>query len=304
MDVIKRDGSKEKFNSEKINSAILKAFKACNYTLNELEKNAITDFCYTLEAASSDGVDVESIQDKVEHFLASRKEWFDVTKAFILYREKHKEARIISEKLGYIHKYVNSSKAGADLSNTDDNANSSQKNAANLDGELHKDTNRIIQRKLIKELLEEIGSPFKDDYIKDLVHHILYQHDETGLMKPYCSAYTMYPLLIDGTSNIDGTKNHAPKHLSSFVGQFQNLVFLLSSQKKGAGAYGEFFNFFSYFCEKEWGENYWQKEDIVITNEHCKEKRTIGSTIDQYFQSITHYINQPSGNRGSQSPLN
>ena len=102
---------------------------------------------------------------------------------------------------------------------------------------------------------------------------------------------------------MDGTKNHAPHHLSSFCGQFQNLVFLLSAQKKGAGAYGEFFNFFSYFCEKEWGLEYYKKEDVVITNEHCLEQRTIGQTIDQYFQSVTHYINQPAGNRSYQSPF-
>ena len=156
----------------------------------------------------------------------------------------------------------------------------------------------------MKELLAEINSPYRDQYIKDLEHHIFYQHDEScPILKPYCSAYTLYPLLVDGTTNIDGTKNHAPHHLSSFCGQFQNLVFLLSAQKKGAGAYGEFFNFFSYFCEKEWGKEYYKKEDVIITNEHCLEQKTIGQTIDQFFQSITHYINQPAGNRGYQSPF-
>ena len=42
---------------------------------------------------------------------------------------------------------------------------------------------------------------------------------------------------------------------------------------------------------------------MIITNEHCLEQRTIGDTIDQYFQSITHYINQPAQNRGYQSPF-
>lgn len=204
----------------------------------------------------------------------------------------------------YIHKYADSDDSATNLSNTDDNANSNKKNAATLEGELYKDTSRIIQRSQMKELLAEIESPYRDQYVKDLEHHILYQHDESSpIIKPYCSAYTLYPLLVDGTNNVDGTKNHAPHHLGSFVGQFQNLVFLLSAQKKGAGAYGEFFNFFSYFCEKEWGENYYQKADMVITNEHCLQQRTIGSTIDQYFQSVTHYINQPAGNRGYQSPF-
>ena len=302
MFVIKRNGSKEEFKVEKIENAILKAFKACKEPLSDRDKMTISTFCVDLEVAELE-MTVENIQDSVERFLLQKDKWFEVGKAYMLYREQHKQARIISEKLKYIHKYVDSNESATNLSNTDDNANSNKKNSATLEGELHKDTNRIIQRSQMKELLAEIGSPYRDQYVKDLEHHIIYQHDETGaIIKPYCSAYTLYPLLVDGTSSVDGTKNHAPHHLSSFCGQFQNLVFLLSAQKKGAGAYGEFFNFFSYFCEKEWGLEYYKKEDVVITNEHCLEQRTIGQTIDQYFQSVTHYINQPAGNRGYQSP--
>ena len=307
MKVIKRNGTQEEFNPEKIENAILKAFDAKRYLLTPSEKKAISQFCIKLaEDGEKQKLEptVEEIQNIVEKFLMCESKWFNVAKAYMLYREKHKQARVISEKLKYIHKYVDSNDSATNLSNTDDNANSNKKNSATLEGELHKDTNRIIQRSQMKELLAEIGSPYRDQYVKDLEHHIIYQHDETGaILKPYCSAYTLYPLLVDGTNNVDGTKNKAPKYLSSFVGQFQNLIFLLSAQKKGAGAYGEFFNFFSYFCEKEWGENYWQKADVIITNEHCHHKRTIGSTIDQYFQSITHYINQPAGNRSYQSPF-
>ena len=306
MLIVKRNGTKEEFNPEKIEEAILKAFKACNYSIGEVDRRNITEFINnlgngvlaTMDNPVKEEIPVESIQDKVEKFLCKR--WFPVGKAYMLYREKHKRAR----KLRYIHKYINSKESATNLSNTDDNANSSIKNSVTLEGELYKDDSREVQRSQMKELLKEINSPYRDQYIKDLEHHIIYQHDETGpILKPYCSAYTLYPLLVDGTSKIDGSKNKAPKYLSSFCGQFQNLVFLLSAQKKGAGAYGEFFNFFSYFCEKEWGKKYYEKADVIITNEHCLEQRTIGQTIDQYFQSITHYINQPAGNRGYQSPF-
>lgn len=302
MTVVKRDGSKEEFNPKKIENAILKAFKACGYPLSTDEEGEIYTFCLDI-AHKGDELPVEKIQDYVEKFLMGNNRWFEIAKAYILYREQHKQARIISKKLKYIHEYVDSNDSATNLSNTDDNANASIKTAATMEAELYKDTNRLIQRSMMKELLAEINSLYRDQYVKDLENHIFYQHDETGLMKPYCSAYTLYPLLVNGTSSVDGTKNHAPKHLSSFIGQFQNLVFLLSAQKKGAGAYGEFFNFFSYFCEKEWGVNYYLKEDIIVTTKHCHEKKSIGSTIDQYFQSVTHYINQPAGNRGNQSPF-
>lgn len=302
MQVIKRDGSKEEFNPQKIETAILKAFGACDYELDSHERGVITEFCEKF-GIYKDGTTVEEIQDAVEKFLITN--WFKVGKTYMLYREHHKQARLISEKLKYIHKYADSNDSATNLSNTDDNANSSQKNVASLESEVYKDINRIIQRNEMKRLLAEINSPYRDQYVKDLEHHIIYTHDEASspVQKPYCSAYSLYPLLVDGTTNVDGTLNHAPKHLSSFCGQFQNLVFLLSAQKKGAGAYGEFFNFFSYFCEKEWGWNYYEKSDVIVDNEHCLKKRTIGDIIDQYFQSVTHYINQPAQNRGYQSPF-
>lgn len=304
------NGTKEEFNPEKIEGAILKAFKECNYRISEMDRRNITEFIDSLSNGSlatmddpvKEEISVECIQNKVEKFLCKR--WFPVGKTYILYREQHKKARLIKAKLQYIHKYTDSNDSATNLSNTDDNANSNEKNAATLEGELYKDLSRTIQRSQVKELLDEIKSPYRDQYVKDLEHHIIYQHDEScPVLKPYCSAYTLYPLLVDGTTNVDGTKNHAPHHLSSFCGQFQNLVFLLSAQKKGAGAYGEFFNFFSYFCEKEWGLNYWQKPDLVVTNEYNLEQETIGMIIDQHFQSVTHYLNQPAGNRGYQCPF-
>lgn len=304
MQVIKRDGTLEEFNSDKIYTAILNALKAT--TKHEIPKRTLTEirkFSHTFGYSKED-LSVEFIQDSIEKWLMT-KGWFNTARAYILYREEHKKARLIRDKIKYIHNYSSSNKSATNLSNTDDNANSSQKNVASLESEVYKDINRIIQRNEMKSLLAEINSPYKDDYIRDVEHHIIYPHDEASspVKKPYCSAYTLYTLLVDGTTNVDGTRNHAPRHLSSFCGQFQNLVFLLSAQKKGAGAYGEFFNFFDYFCRKEWGDQYYTKEDVIITNEHCLERRTIGQTIDQYFQSITHYINQPAQNRGYQSPF-
>jgi len=303
MQVIKRDGSEQEFCIDKIVNAVKKANSSVNQ-VDQMSENDIFDLVSDVKALIGEvgSIDVESIQNIIERKLMERG-WYAVAKDYILYRESHKRSRFMDEKLNYIYNYIDSDDSATNLSNTDDNANSSKKTVSTMEGELYKNTNRDIQRRIMKRLLKKIKSPYVDQYVEDLEHNILYQHDETGLLKPYCSAYTLYPMHIDGTSNIDGTKNKAPKHLSSFVGQFQNLVFLLSAQKKGAGAYGEFFNFFSYYCEKEWGCDYYKREDEVVTSDTCLHKMTIGSTIDQYFQSITYYINQPASNRGWQSPF-
>ena len=303
-----------------------------------------------------DNKHVEEIQDIVEEWLFTNG-FAKIGREYILYREEHKKARIIREKLDYINTYIQTHDSASNLSNTDANANSSLKNITSLESEIYKDTNRLIQRQRMRELLSEINSPYRDNYIKDINNHIIYQNDEASspVQKPYCSAYSLYPLILDGTNGLDGTKNTAPKHLSSFCGQFCNLVFLLSAQKKGAGAYAEFFNFFDYFCKKDFGNDYinhvndfyciggklrtlldksnkWinnldvlrtcdfendelnqMRDDIVYeldnkTNYVQGDDRgvgslTIGNMIDQYFQQITYYINQPAQNRGWQSPF-
>ena len=162
MYVIKRDGTKEKFNSNKIEEAIFKAFQACSKKISPTMLGKIREFI-VLEFKNNgkEEIPVEDIQDKVEMFLCKECS-FEVGKAYILYREQHKQARLIKGKLQYIHKYTESNDAATNLSNTDDNANSNIKNAATLEGELYKDISRIIQRSQMKELLMEIGSPYRD----------------------------------------------------------------------------------------------------------------------------------------------
>ena len=190
MYITKRDGSKEEFNRNKIITAIQKAYVSCyglNYNVGEHGYNEVLNELFKINFTKAQAI--EDIQNVVEDILMR----YDhrVAKAFIIYRDKHKQARLIAQKLKYIHKYINSNDSATNLSNTDDNANSNKKSIASLDNELYKDTNRLVQRAQMKELLASIKSPYKDDYIKDLEHHVIYQHDETGGLKPYCSAYTL-----------------------------------------------------------------------------------------------------------------
>ena len=144
-----------------------------------------------------------------------------------------------------------------------------------------------------------------NQYLKDLDNHIIYAHDESSfpVVMPYCSAYSLYQLLLDGVGNIDGVTPFAPKNLDSFCGQFVNLVFLLASQVKGAVAFGGLFVAFNYYCAKEWGEDYYKIKDKNIFTTVNKTQRTIEGQIIQYFQQIIWGINQPAGNRSSQSPF-
>lgn len=299
MTVIKRDGTKEEFKIDKIIKAVDSAFNAVKQTMPQYLINMINALFSQLEG---DTIDVEEIQDKIENLLMNDK-FFDVAKAYILYREKHKEDRILKERLSYMMDYIKSNNNAATSSEEDSNANVSLKNVANLKGETFKNLNRRLQRIWMKNKLKELYPEVAKQYELDLEHHIIYTHDESSFPVPtnYCEAVSLYPLLINGTSSMDGLKTTPPKNLSSFCGQLINLTFLLAAQCKGAVAFGEFFNFFDYFCVKEWGENYIDNLDLIVTN--YNKKRTIKDTILQAFQHIIYSWNQPAGNRDFQSPF-
>ena len=301
MQVIKRDGSIEEFNIDKIISAVEKAFKSCNKKMPQYLYDMLGALFSTLEG---DTIGIEEIQNKVEDVLMNDKH-FDVAKSYIIYREQHKQARFIRERIDYMNEYSQSNSNAATSSETDGNSNVSIKNVANLEGEVYKTTNRIIQRQRMKDKLKQVFPEVAKQYEKDINHHIIYIHDEasTPVLKNYCMAVSLYPLMEHGTSTMDGLLASAPKNIDSFCGQFVNLVFLLSSQCKGAVGFGEFFNFFDYYCAKEWGNNYHLKEDVIIDGDNKISKKTIGQKIEQYFQQIVYSMNQPAGNRSYQSPF-
>ena len=296
--VIKRNGNLESFDLSRIEKAMTKAFNSCGI---EPKEEVIKDIANNVEIW--DEISVEDIQDQVEELLMDY-DYPKVAKEYILYRNKHNETRFIKERIDYMNKYSQSSDNAATSSETDANANVTMKNVANLEGEVYKTTNRIIQRQRMKDKLKELFPEVANQYEKDLNHHIIYTHDEasTPVLKNYCEAVSLYPLMTEGVGTLDGVTPFAPNNLDSFCGQFVNAAFLLASQCKGAVAFGSFFVAFNYYCVKEWGNNYYNKTDCIVTSEHCSKKKTIEDAIIQAFQQCVWGINQPAGNRGYQSP--
>ena len=301
MQVVKRDGSIEEFNVDKIISAVEKAFKSCNKKMPQYLYDMIGALFGTLEG---DTIGIEEIQNKVEDVLMNDKH-FDVAKSYIIYREQHKQARFIRERIDYMNEYSQSNENAATSSETDANANVTMKNVANLEGEVYKTTNRVIQRQRMKDKLNEMYPEVAKKYEEDLNSHIIYTHDEatTPVLKQYCMAVSLYPLMMEGVGNIDGITPTPPNDLQSFSGQVTNLIFLLSSQCKGAVAVGEYFIALNYYIVQEFGPNWYEKLDVVTTTDHCSKQRTIRDAIYKAFKQFIYGVNQPAGNRSYQSPF-
>lgn len=301
MQVVKRDGSIEEFNVNKIISAVEKAFKSCNKKMPQYLYDMLGALFDTLEG---DTIDIEEIQNKVEDVLMSDKH-FDVAKSYIIYREKHNQARYIRERIDYMNEYSQSDENAATSSETDSNANVTMKNVANLEGEVYKTTNRVIQRQRMKDKLNEMYPEVAKKYEEDLNSHIIYTHDEatTPVLKQYCMAVSLYPLMTEGVGNIDGITPAPPNDLQSFSGQVTNLIFLLSSQCKGAVAVGEYFIALNYYIVQEFGSNWYDKLDAVTATDHCLHSRTVRDAVYKAFKQFIYGVNQPAGNRSYQSPF-
>ena len=289
--IIKRDGKKELFTIDKIKNAISKAFLAVGaFATEETLSNILS------RLRVHNGATVEDIQNQVETALMAEG-YYQVAKAFILYRHQHTEDRETQQRLDFMMNYVQASNA-AEGSKFDANANVEHKNIATLIGELPKQGFIRLNRRLLTERIKQMfGKELSDRYMQLLNQHFIYKNDETNLAN-YCASITMYPWLIGGTKSIGG--NATPPHnLKSFCGGFINMVFMVSSMLSGACATPEFLMYMNYFIEQEYGPDYYKRADEVV--DMSLKRRTIDKVITDCFQQVVYSLNQPSGARNFQS---
>lgn len=121
--IIKRDGTLQEFNRQKIIEAIFKAFKEVEGTISDYaiaKSSNIAD--YIEEKAKTEQLSVESVQDYVEHGLSSLKQK-EVAKAYILYRNKRTEVRNIKENLSKKYEQLQELISGEDEESNKENSN-------------------------------------------------------------------------------------------------------------------------------------------------------------------------------------
>lgn len=298
--VIKRLKNKEEFNASKIEVAIKKAFFSCNKGIDKNHFDKIMQrILSSIEILGQEEINIETIQDIIEETLM-RFCYYDVAKSFILYREKHKNIRNnVERNLQFIDNFIKSDNtANATI---DDNSNVSNHNIAVMNTEIHKENNKETNIRIWYNKIKELyGKELAEQFIIDL-NTICYAHDlSSQIGMPYCVAISLYPFLLNGLKDIGGL-SAAPKNIDSFCGLFINLVFSIASQYKGAVATPGVLLCMDYFLRKEWGDDYYIKNDVIISSDHCLRKMTIKSQIHQYFQQICYSLMQPSGSRGNQA---
>ena len=114
MDVIKRDGTVQPFNFDKIKLAVQKAFDS---VCCETPKSLLKELEEYFSNITSDEIPVESIQDIIQNKLIEGN-YFDVVESFIIYRNKHAEIR---ERNSQLIKEVQSKLQGTSIENQNAN---------------------------------------------------------------------------------------------------------------------------------------------------------------------------------------
>ena len=305
MEIYKRNGKKVIFDRNKIINSVKAAYESVGETFNEDIKEHLL-YCFNNRNINKWCIEelgvlipsVEDIQDRVERLLMEMNP--KVAKAYILYREKAKKAREkVTYKLKFIDNYINSDNtANATI---DDNSNVANRNIAVLNSEIHKEDNREVNLRMLRDKVKELYPEFNYKQMDIDFDTIAYLHDSSSQIgMPYCVAISMYPFLINGIKDLGGL-SAAPKNIDSFCGMFVNLVFAVASQFKGAVAIPGVLLCMDWYLRKEWGDNYYLKPEVIITSNYCTRQQTIQGQIHQYFQQIVYSLMQPSGSRGNQS---
>ncbi len=227
MNIRKRNGEMEPFNSEKITRAIYKAAVACGgkdyeraeYLTREVEK--------MLSKHDDEIVDIETIQDYVEKALIENGH-AKTAKAYILYREKRKTAREMNALTGAIIGMF-----GNYLSDSDWQVQENANVTKSVNG-----LNNYVREEFTKLYwLSEIYPNQVSEMHKRGDAHL---HD-LGLFGPYCAGWDLRQLAREGFGGVAKKVSSAPaKHFRAFLGQIVNSTFTTQGETAGAQAWSSF----------------------------------------------------------------
>jgi len=224
----KRNGTIENFIPEKITSAIFKAAVACGGNDFSLAQR-LSDQVVALANERYKGQipEVEQIQDLVEYVLIENGH-AKTAKAYILYREKRKNARDLNALIDATISMFSNYLGGKDWK-IQENANT-QKSVNGLN-------NYIREIFTQNYCLHEIYPPEVREAHLNGDCHI---HD-MGFFGAYCAGWDLRQLLLDGFGGVPGKVESKPaKHLRSFLGQIVNSTFTTQGETAGAQAWSSF----------------------------------------------------------------
>ncbi len=272
--IVKRDGSVEKYDKYRISSAINRAFLATTGEENSSLVAKLTDevedeIKEMMKTRHQNSIPaVEEIQDIIETVLI-KNSLIKPAKAFILYRAKHENIRDTKKLMLDIDTTMDGYLEKSDW-RVNENANVN----FSLGGLILHNSGAITANYWLKNIYtEDIAEAHKS-----AAFHI---HD-LSMFSGYCAGWSLRQLITDGLGGVkDKIQSKPAKHLLTLVQQIVNFLGIMQNEWAGAQALSSFDTYLAPF----------------VKNENLSEK-----TVKQALQSFLFGVNTPS-RWGSQAPF-
>jgi ribonucleoside-triphosphate reductase len=272
--VVKRNGTVEKYNREKILNAIHKAIRAVRSgedmeladRLTTQVEEKLREFLKGRHPNSAPAI--EEIQDIVETVLIESRQ-VDIAKAYILYRARH-EAMRDTQKLMLD---INSTMDGY-LNQSDWRVNENANVNFSLGGLILHNSGTITANYWLKNIYPE---PIAEAH-RNADFHI---HD-LSMFSGYCAGWSLRQLIEEGLGGVpDKITSRPARHLSTLIQQIVNFLGIMQNEWAGAQAFSSFDTYLAPFV----------KADQLSEEE-----------VTQCIQSFIFGVNTPS-RWGSQAPF-
>ena len=268
--VIKRDGTRVRFDATKIASAIERAGRASG-EFDEADAHKLTSQVIKVLSHRFHGSrppSIEDIQDVVEQSLIAA-DHFDTARAYIVYREQHKTLREDRRTLVDVADTI-----GEYLDRSDWRVAANANQGYSLGGLILNSSGKMIANYWLSHVYPpEIGEAHRNG---DLHIHDL------DMLSGYCAGWSLRALLNEGLNGVPGkVESGPPRHMSSAIGQIVNFLGTLQNEWAGAQAFSSFDTYMAPFVRHD-GLDY--------------------PAVKQYIQELIYNLNVPS-RWGCQTPF-
>ncbi len=291
----KRNGAIVDFDVGKIRIAVDKAAKALGVDGATVAAAVADDVLQQLEQLYDGGVPtVEQVQDEVEEALI-RRGYAEMAKAYILYREKRREARETRDVVVEVGKTISEY-----LERSDWRVEANSNQGYSLGGMILNTAGKVTANYWLSHVYpKEIGDAHRnaDIHVHDL-----------DMFSGYCAGWSLRALLEEGFNGVPGKiESGPPKHLSSAVAQMVNFLGTLQNEWAGAQAFSSFDTYLAPFVKKFELETRAElaKAGASFPNEE-QRNRYVGEKVRDYvkqnLQSFVFNMNVPS-RWGTQTPF-
>lgn len=237
--IVKRDGSIEPFNPEKIVIAISKAGSATGEFDNQVSKELVQAMVLPrVNARKGRAISVEDVQDIVENVLFDTA--FEKTyKAYTIYRNEHTKARerqkVAVDVESSINEYINQEDWRV-------RANANQ--GYSLGGMILNVSGKVTANYWLNTVYpKEVGLAHRngDFHIHDL-----------DMLSGYCCGHSLRALLNEGFNGVPNkVSSNPPKHLGSALSQAVNFLGTLQNEFAGAQAFSSFDTYMAPFVKAD-----------------------------------------------------